>query len=102
MPDLESLSRAELIALLIEQQQVIDRLRKEMEELRRRGKRQAAPFSKMRGTFARVSTLLMTVGRPNKPDCTGKGGRSRGSARLPSIDSKSADSSPQIYAPAPT
>lgn len=46
MPDVESLSREELIALLIEQQQTIERLRKQVEELRRGGKRQAAPFSK--------------------------------------------------------
>ena len=45
--------------------------------------------------------LLTTVGRPRKPCVVGKGGRWRGSPRLPSRDSSSADSSPQMYAPAP-
>jgi hypothetical protein len=46
MADLESLGRTELIALIVEQQRVIEQLRKEVEELRRGGRRQAAPFSK--------------------------------------------------------
>lgn len=46
MADLESLGRAELIALIVEQQRLIEQLRKEVEELRRGGRRQAAPFSK--------------------------------------------------------
>ena len=32
----------------------------------------------MAGTEQKVSTLLMTVGRPHRPFCVGKGGRSRG------------------------
>ena len=51
--------------------------------------------------LASVSTLFTTVGLPNRPTSTGNGGLLRGSPRLPSIDSKSAVSSPQMYAPAP-
>ena len=61
----------------------------------------SAPCAKMYGIFASVSTLLMTVGLPNKPYVAGKGGFMRGKPRLPSIDSNSAVSSPQMYAPAP-
>ena len=50
----------------------------------------------MSGTLASVSTLLTTVGLPNSPTSTGNGGLLRGSPRLPSIDSKSAVSSPQM------
>ncbi len=53
MADLESLGQAELIALILrqqqqilEQQRLIEELRKEVDELRRGGRRQAAPFSK--------------------------------------------------------
>lgn len=46
MADLESLGRAELMALIVEQQRLIEQLRQEVEELRRGGKRQAAPFSR--------------------------------------------------------
>lgn len=46
MADLESLDRAELVALILEQQGLIEQLRKEVEELRRGSRRQAAPFSK--------------------------------------------------------
>src|SRR3974377_2095485 len=53
------------------------------------------------GTFASVSTLLTTVGLPKRPTCTGNGGLLRGSPRLPSIDSKIAVSSPQMYRPPP-
>ena len=52
--------------------------------------------STMSGTLASVSTLLTTVGLPNSPTSTGNGGLLRGSPRLPSIDSKSAVSSPQM------
>ena len=52
-------------------------------------------------TLTRVSTLLMTVGLPNTPDCTGNGGLFRGSPRKPSIELKIAVSSPQMYAPPP-
>ena len=47
MADLESLSRTELIALIVEQQRQMEELRREIEQLRRGGG-QAAPFSKGR------------------------------------------------------
>ena len=59
------------------------------------------PIVTMCGMLASVSTLLTTVGLPNSPISTGNGGLLRGSPRLPSIDSKRAVSSPQMYAPAP-
>ena len=43
--------------------------------------------------------MLTTVGLPKSPTSTGNGGLLRGSPRLPSIDSKIAVSSPQMYAP---
>src|SRR5882672_7851486 len=46
MPDLESLSRDDLIRLILELQRQIEDLRKQNEELRRKDKRSAAPFSK--------------------------------------------------------
>ena len=46
MPDVESLSREELIALLLEQQRLIEELRAEIERLKGGQHRQAAPFSK--------------------------------------------------------
>ena len=53
MPDLTSLSREELIALIVAQQRMIEEqqrqiveLRDEIEQLRRGGKRQAARFPK--------------------------------------------------------
>ena len=52
-------------------------------------------------TLTSVSTLLTRVGFPKSPTSTGNGGLLRGSPRLPSIDSKIAVSSPQMYAPAP-
>ena len=55
----------------------------------------------MTGMFASVSTLLMTVGRPQRPLTAGNGGRGLGMPRLPSIDWRSAVSSPQTNAPAP-
>src|SRR3954454_1467588 len=61
----------------------------------------APPSRRITGTFARVSTLLTVVGLPKSPFATGNGGLLRGSARSPSIDSKSAVSSPAMYAPAP-
>src|ERR1700683_1409518 len=60
---------------------------------------QSTPRNRIVGTFANVSTLLMTVGLFHRPCCTGNGGLLRGSARLPSIASSSAVSSPQIYPP---
>jgi hypothetical protein len=46
MPDLDSLSRDELIRLILELQRQIADLRRQMEDLRRKDKRSAAPFSK--------------------------------------------------------
>jgi hypothetical protein len=42
------------------------------------------------------------VGLPQRPDTAGKGGRGRGSPRLPSIEARRAVSSPQTKAPAPS
>ncbi len=55
----------------------------------------------MCGTLAKVSTLLMIVGRWNRPATAGYGGRGRGMPRRPSIEAISAVSSPQTKAPAP-
>ncbi len=64
---------------------------------RSRAKASAPPSSpRMSGTLTSVSTLLTAVGLPNSPTSTGNGGLLRGSPRLPSIDSKSAVSSPQM------
>ena len=57
---------------------------------------QAAPCSMIGGTVAIVWTLLISVGEPYKPLTAGKGGLERGCPRLPSRDSSSADSSPQM------
>ncbi len=54
----------------------------------------SAPPSRICGTLANVSALLMTVGPPHNPTTAGNGGRIRGMPRLPSSDSISADSSP--------
>src|SRR5450755_3471075 len=62
---------------------------------------QAAPLRMMVGTEAKLCVLLMVVGLPNKPKFAGNGGLKRGLPGLPSRDSSSAVSSPQIYAPAP-
>jgi hypothetical protein len=59
------------------------------------------PSSRIASTLTSVSTLLTAVGLPNSPTSTGNGGLFRGSPRLPSMDSNSAVSSPQMYAPAP-
>ena len=59
------------------------------------------PIRRISSTLTRVSTLLMTVGLPNTPACTGNGGLLRGSPRKPSIELKIAVSSPQMYAPPP-
>ena len=48
------------------------------------------------GTLASVSTLLTSVGLPKTPTSTGNGGFERGSPRWPSIELKSAVSSPQM------
>ena len=62
---------------------------------------QAAPRPTMSGTAKSVSTLLITVGRPQSPASTGNGGLARGMARRPSSDSISAVSSPRTKPPAP-
>ena len=54
------------------------------------------PSSRIASTLTSVSTLLTAVGLPNSPTSTGNGGLFRGSPRLPSIDSNSAVSSPQM------
>src|SRR5207249_2608498 len=62
---------------------------------------QAAPRSTIWRTQYTVSRLCSSVGRLKRPTCATYGGRRRGMPRLPSIDSIIADSSPQMYAPAP-
>src|SRR5712691_11787712 len=54
------------------------------------------PIRRISGTQSSVSTLLMAVGWPNRPDCAGNGGLLRGSARFPSIELTSAVSSPAM------
>ncbi len=54
------------------------------------------PARTMSSTLTSVSTLLTTVGLPNSPASTGNGGLLRGSPRKPSIELKSAVSSPQM------
>ncbi len=61
----------------------------------------SAPLFRMCGTAASVSTLLIVVGLPKRPETAGKGGLMRGLPRLPSSEFISAVSSPQMYAPAP-
>ena len=56
----------------------------------------AAPSSSIAGTVATVSTLLISVGAAYSPETAGNGGLERGCPRLPSSDSSSADSSPQM------
>ena len=62
---------------------------------------QSAPFSRMSGALAIDSTLFTFVGLAYTPATAGNGGLFRGSPRLPSSESSSAVSSPQMYAPAP-
>jgi len=51
----------------------------------------------IQGRLDMVSTLLTTVGSPYRPMAAGKnGGLMRGNPRLPSRDSSSAVSSPQM------
>ena len=57
---------------------------------------QSIPLSMIGGTLAMDSTLLTTVGQAYKPATAGNGGRSRGWPRLPSSESSSAVSSPQM------
>jgi hypothetical protein len=56
----------------------------------------APPSSSTTGTVEIVSTLLIRVGAAYRPETAGYGGRERGWPRLPSSDSSSADSSPQM------
>ena len=51
---------------------------------------------RMKGIAAKVSVLLMVVGLPYRPKLAGNGGLKRGWPFLPSMDSSSADSSPQM------
>jgi len=62
---------------------------------------QAAPLRMMGAMLANVSTLLSTLGLPQRPLTAGNGGRGRGSPRLPSIEVMRAVSSPQTKAPDP-
>ncbi len=62
---------------------------------------QSAPLRRIVGTLAKVSTLLIRVGHPNRPLTAGYGGRGRGVPRLPSTDWIRAVSSPHTKAPAP-
>src|SRR3990170_3061256 len=59
------------------------------------------PFTRMGGTAASVSTLLIVVGMPKRPAAAGNGGLMRGLPRFPSREFINAVSSPQMYAPAP-
>ena len=54
----------------------------------------AAPSAIIAGTLARVKTLLIIVGLPNKPAIAGSGGFERITPRLPSMLSSIAVSSP--------
>ncbi len=54
------------------------------------------PSRMMSSTFTSVSTLFTTVGFWNRPASTGNGGLLRGSPRKPSMELKSAVSSPQM------
>lgn len=60
-----------------------------------------APFNIIFVIFAYVSTLLINVGFPHKPEFAGYGGFNLGLPALPSIDSSKAVSSPHTNAPAP-
>ena len=62
---------------------------------------QEAPLLIIVGQTATVSTFVTVVGQPYNPALAGKGGLSLGLPGFPSRDSIRADSSPQIYAPAP-
>jgi hypothetical protein len=44
---------------------------------------QSPPLRRMGAMLAKVSTLLISVGQPHRPDSAGKGGRGRGWPRLP-------------------
>ena len=57
---------------------------------------QSAPLPMMLGTDAMDSTLLISVGPWKRPWLAGNGGLRRGLPRLPSSESSSAVSSPQM------
>src|SRR2546428_14015115 len=61
----------------------------------------APPRATIDGTAQSVSTLLITVGLPQRPASTGNGGRGRGSARPPPTHPRRARASPPAKAPAP-
>ena len=54
------------------------------------------PILMIAGTVDSVSTLLISVGPPYRPSIAGNGGFSRGLPRLPSSESSSPVSSPQM------
>ena len=54
------------------------------------------PIRRMIGAFISVSTLLISVGPWYRPWTAGNGGFRRGLPRLPSSESSSAVSSPQM------
>ena len=54
------------------------------------------PLRMIAGTDAKLSVLLIVVGRPYRPKFAGNGGLNRGMPFLPSSDSSSAVSSPQM------
>ena len=56
----------------------------------------APPIAMIGGTVATVSTLFTSVGEAYRPEIAGNGGFERGCPRLPSSDSSSAVSSPQM------
>lgn len=56
----------------------------------------SGPRRRMVGATATVSTLVTVVGHPYRPTPAGNGGFKRGLPCLPSRDSRSAVSSPQM------
>ena len=56
----------------------------------------AGPLRRMVGTEAKLWVLLMVVGAPYRPKFAGNGGLKRGLPGLPSSESSSAVSSPQM------
>eukprot|EP00966_Prymnesium_polylepis_P294499 6800837-Prymnesium_polylepis.1 len=61
----------------------------------------SAPRRRIVGATETVSTFATVVGQPYNPAFAGNGGFSRGLPGLPSSDSISPVSSPQMYAPPP-
>jgi len=62
---------------------------------------QSAPLAMMCGNIGPRFHIMIEVGFPHKPECTGNGGLALGKARLPSMDAMREVSSPQTKAPAP-